>query len=239
MPAPTDQEELELTTSFIDEASRSLVKFKADLDELTTGTGKARLEAFRRSQEETGKTIKELTEATLHGDKGLFSYATRLGVAGAAVGGVGLAVHEGLEGLKAYSDAIVDLGNKAQAMGVPFPELKSLIEQFERMGVPAAAVEQSLAGVNEKLGAIGRLGSSERQAMIDHAGRFKVEMAALIDKLEHSDQQSDLVNIALEASQNVFDNRLKKHCVTVADATKSQNDFLKLLDINPLLAHHG
>lgn len=233
---PTE-EQLELTASFVDEASRGIARLRADLNQLTTGTGKAQLEAFRRGQEETSKKIKELAEAATGGDKALISFAGKLGLAGVAAGTVGVALHAGLEGLKAYSDKMVDLGNKARVMGVPAAELKSVVEQFERLGVPAALVEQSVAQFADKLGSLGRIGSAERQEMIVAAGTFRNEMARAIQKIEEQDQLSDKLNIALELGQIVFNNRLKETRGNVADATKAENDFLALLGINPMLKH--
>jgi N-acetylmuramoyl-L-alanine amidase-like protein len=229
---PTDQE-LQLRVSLIDEASAGIAKLRDELRQFTTGEAKKNLERIKQEQAEFGKQIKELGELAASGGRGLTSYIGKFGAAGAAFGGFAASLGVGLHVLKDYADKIVDLTNKAKVIGMNPAELKSIIQQYERLGISASTTEKSLAGFSGVLADINRIGSKKRMEMIEAAGAWSTLMIQGIERVQAQSSAADKLTEVLLQAQNVYDNRLRETNGNIADATKSENEFLKLWDLDP------
>src|ERR1700758_5006239 len=178
-----EQQELQLRVNLINEATEGLAKFREQLQGLTEETSKESLRRVSEEQSELGKQIKELAETATHGTEGMLKYVEKFGVAGVAMGSLAGTIIVGLDSLKEFTDRMVDLSNKARVIGIPSVELKSLIEQYERMGISADIVTQSVAGFYDQLAKVGRIGSKEREQMLDAAGEYRLAMEVGIQKI--------------------------------------------------------
>jgi hypothetical protein len=234
MPAPTEQEQLQLSVILQDDASKGIAKLRDDLAQLTGGSGRAQLDAFRRQQEATGKQMKEVVEASLGGGKAMSEFAFKLGTAGAIAGAAGLSIAAGFNVLQEYSSRLVDLGNKARAMGVSMPELKSIIEQGERVGLSAQVMEQAMAGFSYTLGELSKVDSPELRALLHMAGPFKEEMLAGIRAIKAASTEQDKVNEAQIQSRRIFDYVYAGDERNREKATKAENEYLKIFSLEQL-----
>jgi hypothetical protein len=230
---PTELQELQLRVALINEASEGVGKLRDELKSLSEGSGKRAMDKLKEEQAELGKQIKELGELAAGGGEALIGYIGKFGAAGAAMSGFAGTIVIGLGGLKEWADRVVDLTNKAKVIGMHPAELKSITEQYERLGVSAGVVEQSMAGFSSTIADINRIGGTKRMEMVEAAGAFGEVMEKGIERVEAQTNWADKLNEVLIQSQNVYDNRLAETKGNIADATKSENDFLKLWGLDP------
>jgi hypothetical protein len=232
---PTELQELQLRVALLNEAGLGIARLKDELKDFQSGSGKAAMDKLKEEQEELAKKVKELAELAVGGGEALVGYIGKFGAAGAAFAGFAGTLVVGLSSLKEFSDKIVDLTNKAKVIGMNPAELKSIIEQYERLGVSAGVVEQSMAGFSNTLAEINRIGGSKRLEMIQAAGAFGHEMEVSIEKIEEQTTKSDQLHEVLIQAQNVYENRLKETDGNLDDANKLENDFLKMWGLDPAL----
>jgi hypothetical protein len=232
---PTELQELQLRVSLINEASEGVSRIRDELKELASGTGKTAMDKLKEEQSELAKQIKELGELAEGGGRSLVRYIGKFGVAGAAMGGLAASILVGLSSLKEFADRVVDLTNKAKVIGMNPAELKSLIEQYDRLGVSAGVVEQSMAGLSNVLAQVNRIGSEKRLEMIKAAGQFGTLMEQGIQRVEAQATQAGKLQEVIRQSYVVYDERMKATEGNQADAIKSQNDFLRLWEMDPVL----
>jgi uncharacterized membrane protein YgcG len=230
---PTELQELQLRVALINEASEGVGKLRDELKSFSEGTGKRAMDKLKEEQAELAKQVRELGELAVGGGEAMLGYIGKFGVAGVAVASFAGTVGIGLGNLKLWADKIVDLANKAKVIGMHPAELKSIIEQYERLGVSAGVVEQSMAGFSSTIADINRIGGTKRMAMVEAAGQFGEVMEKGIERVEAQTNWADKLNEVLIQSQNVYDNRLAETKGNIADATKSENDFLKLWGLDP------
>jgi hypothetical protein len=232
---PNELQELQLRVSLINEASAGVSRIRDDIKDLATGAGKTAMDKLKEEQSELAKQIKELGELAEGGGRALTGYIGKFGVAGAAMGGLAATILVGLGGLKEFADRVVDLTNKAKVIGMHPAELKSLIEQYDRLGVSAGTVEQSMAGLSNVLAQVNRIGSEKRMEMIKAAGQFGTLMEQGIQRVEAQATQAGKLQEIIRQSYVVYEERMKETDGNRADAIKSQNDFLKMWEMDPVL----
>jgi hypothetical protein len=232
---PNELQELQLRVSLINEASEGVSRIRDELKELASGAGKTAMDKLKEEQSELAKQIKELAELSEGGGRALIGYIGKFGVAGAAMGGFAASILVGLGGLKEFADRVVDLTNKAKVIGMHPAELKSLIEQYDRLGVTAGSVEQSMAGLSNVLAQVNRIGSEKRMEMIKAAGQFGTLMEQGIERIEAQASQAGKLQEIIRQSYVVYDERMKETDGNRADAIKSQNDFMRLWELDPVL----
>jgi hypothetical protein len=230
---PTELQELQLRVSLINEASEGVAKLKEQLGQISGTSGKRAMDKLKEEQAELAKQVKELGELVTGGSEAMLGYIGKFGAAGIAMSGFATTLLVGLGSLKEWSDRVVDLTNKAKVIGMHPAELKSIIEQYERLGVSAGVVEQSMAGFSTTIAEINRIGGHKRMEMVEAAGQFGEVMEKGIERVEaQTDWASKLDQVLIQA-QNVYDNRLAETKGNISDATKSENDFLKLWGLDP------
>jgi hypothetical protein len=208
-------------------------KLKEQLGQLSEGSGKRAMDKLKEEQAELAKQVKEVGELVTGGTEAMIGYVGKFGAAGVAMSGFAGTVLIGLGGLKEWADKVVDLTNKAKVIGMHPAELKSLIEQYERLGVSAGVVEQSMSGFSTTIAEINRIGGHKRMEMVEAAGQFGEVMEKGIERVEAQTDWAGKLDQVLTQAQNVYDNRLAETKGNISDATKSENDFLKLWGLDP------
>lgn len=230
---PTETQELQLRITLDDQASAGLARLREDLKQLTEGSGKNALDKFKAGQEDLSKHLREISKVALGGERSLIGYIGKIGAIGAAAGTIVGTVIAGQRSLKEFADQIIQLSNKAKVIGMDPAELKSLVQQYERLGVQAGVVEQSMAGFTETIAEVNRIGSQKRMEMIQAAGAWGQVMQQGIDRVNAQATRAEKLNEVLIQAQNVYDNRLKETHGNVEDATKAANDFVKMWGLDP------
>jgi hypothetical protein len=236
---PTQQEELRLTITLVDDASAGLARIGAQWRQLSSGSTASHIESFRRRQSEIGEQMKQLAEAATRGERAMLGFVGRLGLAGFAFAKVTELVGAGLKSLSEFSDSVVDLGNKAKAIGIAPGVLKNIEEEFVRIGGTIAGADQNVARFSEAYAEMGRVGSERRAELIRNAGAYGREMEAGIDRILRQRGQVAQINEVLAQGQIVYNNRLKETHGNIADATKILRDYLATWGIDPTFAIIG
>ena len=92
----TEQEELRLTVTLVDNASAGLTKMREQITGLSSGQAKQSMDAFQRSQKEMGNQLKELAAVATGGTQAVIGMISKFGALG-LVTGRGRQSHEAIQ----------------------------------------------------------------------------------------------------------------------------------------------
>jgi hypothetical protein len=190
---PTEQEELRLTITLVDQASVGLESIKAHWEQLTTGPAAAHMETFRRKQSEIGEQIKKISEAATGGERAMLAFVGKMGLAGFAVAKITELAGEGVKALAEYDASVTNLANRARAIGVQSGVLKGIEEQMETFGISVADADKTVKGLNDAITEMSQQGSQRRQKLIASALDSK-EMEASLDNLKKLTDETERIN---------------------------------------------
>ena len=198
---PTEQEELRLTVSLVDNASAGITKLREQITGLTTGQAKQSMESFQRGQKEMGEQIKLLTQAAVGGEKALLGYIGRFGA-------LGLAAAAGIDSMKRLGEELNRINQLGKNIGVNPVQIKNVADQFKAAGANAADANKEIAGLTDKMVDLTRAGSAARQHLMQMAGpQFAANMAAGIRAIENATNLVDKFNIARQLAENAAASR--------------------------------
>ena len=138
----SEQEELKLTVTLVDNASAGVAALKNQIQSLTSGQTKASFDTFQRQQKEMGEQIKSITSLAFGGEKALLGFIGKFGA-------LGLAASAGISGLKGIADSLNNINRAAQTLGVPAANIKNIADQLARFGISAQEATELVAGVTK------------------------------------------------------------------------------------------
>lgn len=230
--APTEQEELRLTATFIDNASAGVAALRGNIQQLTGGATSQQLEKFKRSQEDMGKQIKQLTDFAIGGERAMIGFIGKFGA-------LGLAATAIIGTLKTAAERMAEINRLSAVVGVPAANIKNVVDQLIRAG---ASAEEARGLVSQFTGALvdlGRAGSHTRMELIQMGGRYAQQMRELIDQMENAGTIEVKLNLARAAAENVRRNRYeqlitlgKSEAQARADAAAAEDTFYQKLGLN-------
>jgi hypothetical protein len=236
---PTETEELKLVISLTDNASGQLIALKQNFEQLGSGSTQAHAEKFKRYHDQMTRMIKEFTETAAGGEKAMLGFIGRFGAAGLVVGSFTVLVEKGLDVLTRYSEKIVDVNNKAATMGVHGAILKQWQDSFELANVSIDKAEENMRKLVESTVRMGRVGSRERQELIDHAGQEGSIMESFIDKVVAQKDVTARFNEVIAQGELIKQARFHDTKGNLLDATALYNEFLSKFGLDPEVALVG
>ena len=229
---PTEQEELRLTVSLVDNASQGIAALRNQMQGLSSGQSAQAFETFRRNQREMGNQIKAITEAAIGGEKALRGYIGKFGI-------LGLAVSTGIGILKEYAEGLEGINRASATLGTAGTNIKSVVDQLKAVG---ASDKDALREVNsfvDRSNDLLRQNSAARQEFMRHAAD-PAATQAFLDAMDKAQSLEERMNLAREAAGRVFQNRLdldrqlgKSTETALQDATAARNAFLEALGMTP------
>jgi hypothetical protein len=236
---PTEQEELRLTVSLVDNASAGIAKLRDQITGLSSGQAKQAMDSFQRNQKEMGEQIKQLTAAAVGGERALLGYIGRFGA-------LGLAAAAGIDSMKRLGEELNRINQLGKNIGVNPVQIKNVADQFKAAGANAADANKEISGLTDKMVDLTRVGSAARQHLMQMAGQqFSANMAAGIRAIENATNLVDKFNIArqladeaaasrLQRDLNNPDPRLRKSpSEAAADAAKVRREIMAQFGMTP------
>jgi hypothetical protein len=213
---PTEEEQLKLIVSLIDNASPGLKTITEQVNELGSASMKRAHETARREISMTQELVKKLT-----GDLG---EATKYlgGLRGGLVAGAaGLAlfaweISRHLTALKEYADRLRDIKEFSADLGVDTADTKNILSQFSKVGVGAETVKEALEGVSKVVSEFGRYQSGQGSTMIadflQHGGSPEgtANLERMLKYIYEAKDQAEQLNRIHETANNVEENTLKR-----------------------------
>ena len=160
---PSEQEELRLTVSLVDNASAGIAALRGNIQSLTSGQSAQSMETFRRKQRELGDQVKELTTAAIGGEKAMLGYIGKLGL-------FGFAAATGVEQLIKFSTEIRTTARLAEGLGRSFGDVQFAVRQLQAAGVSLGKAQETIAGLTDAVVELGRQGSATRNQFLDMLG---------------------------------------------------------------------
>src|SRR6516165_2198189 len=211
---PTEQEELKLIVTLVDNASVGLDKIVEKSKEMGGPEVKEAHAKMTEGSKELTKVFKEMTGGFGEAFKQLtaFSGGMVAGIAGLA--GFALSVGEGVKKLKELAEELRSTSQAARAIGVDPVHMKSIIEQFEAIGVNADQTKANISRMSEAIADMSRQGSQLRQWFLHQAGptpQAQTAMRDFLQQMTEAAKQGDLIaeyNALAGARQQVLNNAL-------------------------------
>jgi hypothetical protein len=227
----TEQDELRLTVTLVDNASAGIASLRGQISQLGSGSTAANLENFRRKQGELGEQMKELTALAVGGDKALLSYIGKFGA-------LGIAAAAGIDVLKTFSNQMASVSREAKLIGVGPTNLQNIVDQFRKVGVEAKDTQAMMAKFTTTLVEIGRVGSAQREKILSMAVD-PARMNKTIEALEAATTAEDKLSIAQEEGEKIrkarYDEELKRthnEAQAKADAARAEQQWYEALGLS-------
>ena len=214
---PTEQEELRLTVSLVDNASAGLTKLREQITGLSSGQAKQAMESFQRSQKDMAEQIRQVAAAALGGEKAMLGFIARFGA-------LGLAASAGVAAMKQISQGLTDIGNLSKRIGVGGAEIKNVTDQMARFGVSAQESTALIEGLTKAQVAWGRMGSAQYQELMRLAGPYIENMKANLRELQHTKDLGERINIVNRMRADIEKNRYEQDIKRGKDAGEAQRD---------------
>src|SRR6516164_5088663 len=195
---PTEQEELKLIVTLVDNASAGLDKIVEKTKEMGGAHVKEAHAKMTEGSKELTKVFKEMTGGFGEATKafGLFSGGLIGGIAGLAT--FALSTGESIKKLKELANELRSTSQAARAIGVDPVQMKSIIEQFEAIGVNADQTKANIARMSEAIADMSRQGSAMRQWFLHQAGPTPQAQGAMRDFLQQMQEAAKQGNLIAE-----------------------------------------
>ncbi|WP_439372918.1 hypothetical protein [Bradyrhizobium sp. DASA03120] len=224
---PTEQEELKLIVSLVDNASAGLDKIVEKTKEMGGPQVKEAHEKMRRGTEELNKAFKEITGGFGDAFKALGSFRGGLvaGAGGLALFGVEMTRQIGE--LKKWAEELRGISQAARSIGVDPASMKNIISQFEAIGVSADQTKANLGKMSEAVADLNRQGSSLRRELLHMAGpspQAQQAMRELLNNIVNARTEEERYNAVVSARANVLRHALEEG-KTLQEATQRANEF--------------
>ena len=228
----TEQEELKLVVTLVDNASAGLGKLQDQIKELGGGGGAGGNKHIEKLNEGT----KALTE-TLSKMTGSFGEAfkslgmLRLGFIGGVAGlaAFGYEMAKQIKDLGDYTDKIRNLGQLGKDIGVNPGAIKNISEQLKVFGVSAEQSEAAISKFAQRMAELQRdprvrMGILQETANTPQA---QADMKARIDALNNAVTIEDKLNIARQMYENIRQNARKRGESEERAADEARQGMLK------------
>ena len=229
----TEQEELRLTVTLIDNASAGLDKLKDSLKEIGgggSGGGNRHIQKFNDETKSLTENIKKMGGEVGEAFKGLGMF--RLGLLG-GIGGLaafGAEVKKQMVDLAEYTDKLRGVNQAARQIGVDPGQLKNIIEQFKAVGVSGDTAVSSIDAISAKIAELQRSGSQLRLDLMRQAGQdpqAQRNMEDYLNRLTHAKTLAEELNVIRKGGEDVYQNALRQH-FSEQEAANRRNRFWQM-----------
>jgi uncharacterized protein (TIGR02594 family) len=239
----TEQEELRLTVTLIDNASAGLDKLRDSLKEIGGGSGGSNkhLEKFTEQNKAVTETVKKMTGEMGEAFKSLGML--RLGFAGGAAGLAlfGFEMTKQIAAVVEFADKIRALNQQARQFGISPAQLKNVTEQLQAFGISGETAVASIGAVSAKIAELQRTGSQLRLDLMRQAGHDPEairNMEQYLDRLTHARDITEQLNIIRQGGEQVFNNA-RRQGYGEQEAANRRNNFWQMQGYNAQLANAG
>jgi hypothetical protein len=208
---PTEQEQLQLVVTLVDNASAGLDKITEKVKEMGGPQVREAHEKMKRGNEELNKVVKELSGGFGEAYKAVTTFSGGLlsGVAGLAAFGV--EAGKQLGELKKLAEEMRGLGQAARNIGISAATMKNFIDAFEEVGVSAEQTKANMQKMNEAVADLSRQGSKLYQELMHNAGPSPESQRAMtewIAKIRSARSDEERYTAIRQAADNVYTNAL-------------------------------
>jgi hypothetical protein len=236
---PTEQEELKLIVSFVDNASAGIAKLRQELQQASSGSSLQAFDRIRRESKEVAEVTKGLGTQIEGAFRQLGQLRAGLGAATIGMTAFGYAVIRQIQAIKDYAAGLNNIAIAAHQIGVSPGTLKNLTEQFEAVGVSANEVVASVGAIQGKIAELQRPGSQLWHDMVAGAGAAGSVAARIMDeflkRLAGARSEVDQLNMIRQAGENIYQNRLRD-TGNQQEAIAARNSFWAKLGYDARLA---
>ncbi len=239
----SEQEELRLTVTLVDNATAGLDKLREGLKELGGGHGggNKHLQKFTEEQKAVSEVTKKMTGELGEAFKSLGML--RLGFVGGAAGLAlfGFEMARQTKALIEYADKIRALNQQARQFGVNPAQLKDVTEQLQAFGISGETAAASIGEISAKIADLQRVGSQLRLNLMRQAGhdpQTVKNMEDYIDRLTHAKTVAEELNTIREGGLQVEKNALAAG-YSAQEAANRRNMFWQMQGYNAQLANAG
>jgi hypothetical protein len=223
----TEQEELRLIVTLVDNASAGLDKIVEKSKELGGPQVKEAHAKMAEGTKELSKLFKDMSGGFGDAFKALSEFRGGLiaGVGGLAI--FGAAVGEQIKKITELAQEMRGLNQAARAIGIDPTSMKNIIDQFEAIGVSADQTKANLSKMAGAVADLSRIGSTLRRDLMHNAGaspEAQAGMRQLLDTIVKATTEEERYNAVAAAREQVRKNALRDGYNAV-EATNRANQF--------------
>jgi hypothetical protein len=227
---PTEQEELKLIVTLVDNASAGLDKIVEKTKEMGGPQVREAHAKMTEGSKELSKVFKEMTGGFGEATKALTAFSGGMvgGIAGLAA--FALSTGESIKKLKELANELRSTSQAARAIGVDPVQMKSIVEQFQAIGINADQTKANIARMSDAIADMSRQGSQMRQWFLHQAGptpQAQAAMQGFLSQMQEAAKQGNLIaeyNALAGARQAVLNNALRQG-FNLQEATNRANEF--------------
>lgn len=203
---PTEQEELKLIVTLVDNASAGLDKIVEKTKEMGGPQMKEAHAKMTEGTKELNKAFKEITGGFGDAFKALGEFRGGLvaGVGGLAI--FGAAVSRQVGEIAKLAAEMRSLNQAARAIGVDPTSMKNIIDQFEAIGVSADQTKANLGKMAGAVADLSHVGSALRQDLMHMAGsdpESRRAMDEFLTKVTQARTEEERYNAVAAAAEKV------------------------------------
>ncbi|WP_028164124.1 hypothetical protein [Bradyrhizobium elkanii] len=226
---PTEEEELRLTVSLVDNASAGIAKLREEMQSLGGGATAQGVEKFKREQSALQESAKGLEGEVSNLAGGLANMGKVSATTALGVTALGYAFYKGVGFVKDWAASLREIQQVSRAIGVGGSHIKNMIEQFGAVGVSAETVVSNIAKMSDTIAEVGRAGSQLKDEMIRNAGvagsGAAQAMKELLEQLPKLDSAEKQYTAIAQARHNIILNLMRDQGKSLQEATSIANKW--------------
>jgi hypothetical protein len=189
-------EELKISLLMEENISAGIMGLRNNINQLTSSSTQANLEKFKKDQQLVINQMKDLAVSVISGEKAMVSFIGKMG-------GVGLALTAGGAAMRSFAERMGDVVRLGERLGVPAANIQNVVVQLGQVGVSSDNAKELVVNLTHTLVELGRVGSSQRMALIQASGENVSQMETFIDQVERASTIEEKINRVVEAGRNV------------------------------------
>ena len=231
----TEQEELRLQVTLVDNASAGLANLQKQLHGLATGQTVAGLEKMNKVAAETAAKLKGVKDEGEKAGGVTMAFARGIGLAAGAVAAFGYNL---VSTLDKFAQAGVKLRVLSNETGLLPGQLKNIQDQMQQFGISTETANQNIKGFQTALADVVKNASQLRNKLMEEAGRDpqnQENMRALLRRvmgLGQAGETEEAMSEIIASTRDIIDNQIKAGA-SPALAAERGRQFLALWGMTP------
>ena len=211
----TENEELRLTVTLVDNASQQIERIKNQLAGLGGGQASASMEKLKRQGGELGETVRTLGERFGASESAALGMARAAGLVVGGLAAVGIAAQRELRTLRDFSEQMVRLRDVSQQTGVSAGQIRALTELLAQVGVGVGQAHTAIASMSSAMVDLQKRHSELRQDLLKGffpGSQSQQSMVDFIDRMQSLPKTSagivEGLELVRQKAQDIYEGNL-------------------------------
>jgi hypothetical protein len=206
----TEQEELRLTVTLVDNASANLRGLKEQIRDLGEGSSVRHVEKFKKELEEITKFVGDFSKTGEAAFKVLGAFRGGLVATAGSLALFGFELQRQLKDLSEYAGRLQSIGQLGKEIGVPGATIKNISEQLGVYRVQAEQAEAAITKFAQRQAELMRNPFARKQTIEETKPEAIPQMEAYYARVKNLTDVTDKLNAVREEGEQIEKNALKR-----------------------------